>query len=98
MPVKLTEYCTRGSLGDLLESDDFVLDFDFSLSFISDLIKVSVFANSFVALLVSISLSWIIIVLNICREWHIFMLTSLLQGMAHIHANKLIAGNGTYSC
>ena len=46
MPVKLTEYCTRGSLGDLLESDDFVLDFDFSLSFISDLIKVSVFANS----------------------------------------------------
>ena len=25
---------------------------------------------------------------------HIFMLTSLLQGMAHIHANKLIASHG----
>lgn len=45
-PVCLMEYCTRGSLQDLLEDEDVVLDNNFKFSFIIDLIKGMRFLHS----------------------------------------------------
>ena len=38
----LTEYCTRGSLQDILEDDEIQLDLSFKYSLIHDIVKVLV--------------------------------------------------------
>lgn len=38
----LTEYCSRGSLRDVLENEDIRLDWNFRMSLIYDIVKVGV--------------------------------------------------------
>lgn len=50
--VLVSEYCTRGSLQDVLQQDDIKLDWSFRLSLLTDLVRVSEFLFAFLYFLV----------------------------------------------
>ena len=39
-PCIVMEYCSRGSLNDIIHNEDFKLDWDFKLSLLTDLVRV----------------------------------------------------------
>lgn len=51
-PSIVMEYCSRGSLHDIIHNDDFKLDWDFKLSLLTDLVRVSLDPTSVSVLVV----------------------------------------------